>query len=426
MIDRVRWRRLVATLFLLGVVQGAAAALDRIVAVVNGDVILESALRSEFQRIAADLAAQGTTPPPQDVLLRQVLDHLIMESLQLQLARQSGIRVEDEELNFTLQNIAERNGVTLEQMRDTLAQDGISLALFREQVRKEMIITRLRQRDVVMRIDVSDREIDNLLNAEAMQGGSRRYRVAHLLIAVPEGATAAEAEAARQKMADIQRQLDSGAAFGSLAVAHSDGQNALNGGDLGWRNLGELPTLFAEALQDLEPGQVSQVLHSPGGLHLVKLMDVQGAEQHIVRQQHLRHILIRVDDDTDEQTARNRLEQLRQRIEAGESFAELARAHSEDPGTAVRGGDLGWVSPGQMVSRFQAAAEQLEPLELSPPVRSEFGWHLIQSLDEREEDQTEAYRRQRAVEQIRARKADEKLRNWLRRMRDEAYVEVRL
>ena len=426
MTARTHWHRFGLALLLWAVVPTCLAALDRIVAVVNGDVILESALRGELQRISADLAAQGTAPPPQDVLQRQVLDHLIMESLQLQLASQSGIRVEDEELNFTLQNIAERNGVTLEQMRESLAQEGISLAVFREQVRKEMIITRLRQRDVVMRIDVSDREIDNLINAEAMHGGSGRFRVAHILVAVPEGATTAESEAAREKMALIQQQLDAGADFGSLAVAHSDGQNALNGGDLGWRSLGELPTLFADALRDLQPGDVSDLINSPGGLHLIKLLETQGDEQRIVRQQHLRHILIRVDSDTDEATARRRLEQLRQRIQAGEDFAELARAHSEDPGTAVKGGDLGWVSPGQMVARFQAAAETLAPREMSPPVRSEFGWHLIQSLEERHEDQTESYRRQRAAEQIRARKADEKLRNWLRRMRDEAYVEVRL
>lgn len=413
-------------LFTLLPATGGLAALDRIVAIVNGDVILESALRSEYQRIAADLAAQGTTPPSAEVLLKQVLDHLIMESLQLQLASQSGIRVGDEELNFTLQNIAERNGVTLEQMRDSLATEGIALAQFREQVRKEMIITRLRQRDVVMRIDVSDREIDNLLNQEALHGGSQRYQVGHILIALADGATAAETAAANDKMAMLQEQLAQGADFASLAVANSDGQNALSGGDLGWRNLGELPTLFADALRNMAPGEVSDVLRSPGGLHLIQLRDRQGDEQHIVRQQRLRHILINVDEGVDENIARQRLEQLRQRIEAGEDFAELARAHSEDPASAVKGGDLGWVSPGQMVARFETAANALAPMELSAPVRTEYGWHLIQSQEEREEDQTTAYRRQRAVAQIRARKADEKLSNWLRRMRDEAYVEIRI
>ena len=405
----------------------AAAALDRIVAIVNDDVVLESALRIEIERISQDLRGRGTEPPARETLVNQVLDHLIMQELQLQLARQTGIRVEDEELNFTLQNIAERNNVSIGEMRDSLAEEGIRFAEFREQIRKEMILTRLRQRDVIQRIRVSDREIDNFLTANQGRGDARRFQLAHILIALPEGATQKQIADARERGEDITAQIDAGTNFAELAVRHSAGQNALEGGDLGWRTLGELPTLFADAVRALELGAVSPLLQSPGGFHLIRLVDVQGErEQRLIEQRQVRHILIKVDENLASEQARHRLGQLRQRIEAGEDFSALAQAHSDDPASAVRGGELGWVSPGDMVPQFDNAASALEVGTLSQPVRTDFGWHLIEVLGVRQHDGTADHLRVRAIEQIRARKADERVRNWMRRMRDEAYVEVRI
>lgn len=405
------------------------AALDRIVAVVNDNVILESALQAEVARITRDLAQRGTKPPPRDTLEKQVLDYLVAEELQLQIASQSGIRVEDEELNFTLQNIAEKNGLTIDDMRHSIEQEGLSFSQFREQIRREMIITRLQRRDVVQRINVSDREIENFLAAQAKGGDDGRVRLAHILIPIPEGPTQKQIDAARRKVDTLAEQIARGADFAGLAVANSGGQNALQGGDLGWRTAAELPAIFAAAIQNVPTGGVSGVVQSQSGFHLLKVAERQGSEQRIVEQRHLRHILIKVKEGASAEEleeARIRLSQLRQRILAGDDLAALAQAHSDDPGSAIKGGDLGWIGPGEMVARFEQAATTLPLNGLSEPVRTEFGWHLIQVLGVRNIDDTAQHRRQRAVDQIRARKADERIGNWQRRLRDEAYVEYRL
>lgn len=405
----------------------AVAALDRIVAVVNDDIILQSELQQEINRLVDELRERGTGMPPRQVLQRQTLEHLIMERLQLQRARDTGIRVDEAELNDTLKNIAEHNGVTLKEMRDSLNQEPGAFAEFRAQVQKEMVLAQLQRRDILQRIQVSDREVDNFLAAQQLSGGdSQQFHLSHILVSLPEGATKRQVEAAEKKMAGIVERLQQGADFAELALAESDGQQALQGGDLGWRNLGELPVLFADAVRNLQPGELSPVLRSPAGLHLLKVQEIRGVEQHLTEQRHLRHILIRESDSVSSAQARERLEHLRQRIELGEDFAALAQAHSDDPGSAVKGGDLGWVSDGQMVPAFEKAAKALAEGQISQPVHTQFGWHLIQSLGTREQNDTVAYRRQKAREQIRARKADEARENWLRRLRDEAYVEYRL
>lgn len=402
--------------------------LDRILAVVNDDIIMRSELDTAMRTIAQQLEQQGRPVPPASILERQVLERLIIMRLQLQLANSTGIRVDDETLNRTIQNIAAQNGLSLSAFRDVLERDGFSFAKFREDVRNEIIISRLQQRQVLNRIAVSEQEVDNFLSNQEAQGRqSTRYRLAHILIAVPEGASPEQIQEARAKAQQVHDELLAGADFAAKAAAVSAGQQALEGGDLGWREAGQIPTLFVDTVLKMKPGEISAPIRSPSGFHIVKLVDVQdSAEKHIITQTHARHILIRPNEVVSVADARLRLEQLRERILAGADFAALARAHSDDSGSAVKGGDLGWVNPGTMVPRFEEAMNQLEPGMVSEPFETEFGWHIVQVLARREHDSTEEFNRSRARELIRQRKAEEELELWLRRLRDEAYVEYRL
>lgn len=401
--------------------------LDRILAVVNDDIIMQSELDTAMRTIAQQLEQQGRPVPPASVLERQVLERLIIMRLQLQLANSTGIRVDDETLNRTIQNIAAQNGLTLSAFRDVLERDGFSFAKFREDVRNEIIISRLQQRQVINRISVSEQEVDNFLSNQETQGRqSAKYRLAHILLAVPEGASPEQIQEARAKAQQVYDELLAGADFAAKAAAVSAGQQALEGGDLGWREAGQIPTLFVDSVLKMKPGEISAPIRSPGGFHIVKLVDVQDSAKHIITQTHARHILIRPNEVVSEADARTRLEQLRERVLAGADFADLARAHSEDSGSAAKGGDLGWVNPGTMVPRFEEAMNQLEPGTVSEPFETEFGWHIVQVLERREHDSTEEVNRSRARELIRQRKAEEELELWLRRLRDEAYVEYRL
>ena len=405
----------------------ATVELDRIVALVNDDVILKSELNQRMRTVVEQLQQQGMSPPPVQVLEKQVLERLIVNRLQLQLAEENGIRVDDNTLNRTLRDIARRNKLSLSEFKSILERDGYDFSAFREDIREELILTQLRERQVETRIKVTDREVDDFLLTQAVQsGGDDQYRLGHILVAVPEAPSPEQIAAARAKGEKILHELSEGADFSQVAVAVSDGQQALKGGDLGWRKVNELPTLFAEVVLQMQPGDVSDLIRSPSGFHIVKLMEVRRSERLFITQTHARHILITPDELTSDADARIRLEQIKTRVENGEDFAALARANSEDAGTAVNGGDLGWVNPGDVVPQFQAAMDSLEPGQISDPFRSPFGWHIVQVLERRDRDSTEQVRRTRAKELIRQRKLEEEVQSWLRRLRDEAYVDYRL
>ncbi|MEJ2347082.1 MAG: peptidylprolyl isomerase [Gammaproteobacteria bacterium] len=400
--------------------------LDRIVAVVNDDVILKSELDDFVNRVKVQLRGSHTALPPERVLERQALERLVLVHLQLQLAKQTGIRVDDETLNSAIQDIAKRNGLTMDQFRQALEQDGFSFARFRENIRDQIMITRLQQRNVDNRIQVSKQEVDSYLADPRNRNDNRAFELQHILIALPEAASPARIEAGRAKAAKVLAELRQGADFGQLAVAVSDGQKALEGGKLGWFPAGQVPSLFLKALSQMKPGDISGIIRSPSGFHIIKLMAVRGAKKHIIEQTHVRHILIRTNEVVSDSDARNQLEQLRQRILNGDSFAQLARSHSEDTMSARNGGDLGWIDPGQTAPEFEREMNKLAVGQVSQPFKSRFGWHLVQVLGRRKFDDTQQYRRAQAREAIRARKRQEALELWLRRLRDEAYVQYRL
>jgi peptidyl-prolyl cis-trans isomerase SurA len=416
---------LVACLALTALPGVQARELDRILAVVNDDVIVQSELEAAMQVVREQLRQQRAQLPPEQVLQRQVLERVILTRLQLQLATSTGIRVDDETLNRAVQEIAAQNRLSLSEFRDILEADGFSFARFREDIRNEIVINRLQQRQVTNRITVTDQEVENFLANQSAQGTEHtRYRLAHILIATPEAASPEQVQAARAKAEQVLAELRAGSDFHQTAVSVSDGQQALAGGDLGWREAGQLPSLFADVAVQLAPGEVSDLIRNASGFHIVKLVDRQG-EEHVVTQTHARHILIRPDELTTHTDARNRLEQLRERVLAGEEFANLARSHSADPGSAASGGSLGWVNPGDLVPQFEEVMDRLGPGQVSEPFETPFGWHVVQVLERRQHDNTEDVRRARARELIRQRKAEEELEVWLRRLRDEAYVEIR-
>lgn len=404
-----------------------AVELDRIIAVVNDDVIMKSELDDKIRTVQNQLREQGTTLPPASILQKQVLDRLILTKLQIQMAERTGIRVDDESLNRTIRNIAQENQLSIAQFREILESDGYSYEKFREDIRNEILTSRLRQRQVDNRITVTEREIQNYMDNQEHQGEvETEYLLAHILIATPEGASATEREEASKFAKQILEDLDNGEDFAQLAATWSDSQDALEGGKLGWRKAGQVPTLFAEFVADMQKGDHSEIIRSPSGYHIIKLLDVRSSEQVVVTQTQARHILIRPDELVSDEDARRRLEQLLLRIRGGDDFADLARGHSNDSVSAADGGSLGWVSPGDLVPEFEAAMNALAPGEVSAPFKTQFGYHIVQVLDRREHDSTEDVKRAKAREAIRRRKLEEAHQNWLREMRDDAYVEYRL
>lgn len=400
--------------------------LDRIVAVVNEGIIMQSQLDAKVTQITRQLSAQGTTLPPRSVLEQQVLEQLILQEVQLQRARRLGIRVTDEQLNGTLSRVARRNGITLSELPATMAAQGIDYARYREDMRDELTLEALHQRDVMTRINVSDREIQRYLERQAASAGDQLdYDLSHILIAVPSDATGEEVQQARERALELKQRIEEGADFAELAVAWSEGQNALQGGHLGWRKGSQLPPEFFREVREMNPGDVAGPLRTGSGFHVIRLNDVRGAEKVVELQTHVRHILMRPNEIMDEQTVRQELERLRERILEGEDFADVARLHSQDPGSAINGGDLGWSSPGSFVPEFEEQLAQLEKGDISEPFRTPYGWHIVQLLDRAERDTTEEVRREQAVQAIRSGKLEQETDIWLRELRDEAYVEIR-
>jgi len=401
--------------------------LNRIVAIVNEDIIMSSQLEEAISDVVRQLQEKGTPVPEQSVLVKQVLERLVMETLQLDLAKSNGITVDDGTLNEEAQQLAAQSGMTLTEFREVLESQGFSYASFREKLRKELVIQQLRRQMVGSRITVNDQEIDNMLATLKASGqGDIEYHLAHILVAIPEGADEEKAAAAEQHARDILTRLRNGASFTDIAIAESDSQSALEGGDIGWRSLGQMPSLFLEPVKTMQVGDVSDLIRSPGGYHIIKLLEKRGDERHIVAQTNARHILLKTDEVNSDEAVRQRIENLRIRIENGEDFAALARAHSQDPLSAARGGDLGWLSQGDTVPEFEDMMNRLEPGEISKPFKTQFGWHLLQVMERRNHDSTEEYERSRVRQLIRSRKYDEELFLWLRRLRDESYVDYRI
>lgn len=422
--------RLVAALLLCLFMRqpvSAGIALDRIVAVVNDDVIMQSELDDRLRTVKNQLSEQGTPLPPGPILERQVLDRLILTKLQVQEAQHSGIRVDDETLNRTISNIAAQNQLSLEKFREVLESDGYSYEKFREDIRSEILVSRLQQRQVDNRVTVTEREIENYLATQEHQGGDEaEYLLRHILIALPETPSSSDIEATTKLAEKVLVDLRAGADFASMAATYSKGPQALEGGNLGWRKASQVPTLFADVVAHMQKGDVSDLIRNAGGFHIVKLEEVRDSEKHVITQTHVRHILIKSDELTTEDDAQARLEQVRLRIVGGADFAELARGNSNDTVSAAEGGDLGWMSPGDLVGDFEEVMNSLAPGEISQPFHTDYGWHIAQVLDRRQHDNSQELKRSQAREAIRRRKLDEARENWLREMRDEAYVEYRL
>lgn len=422
-------KRLLLPLLLLlsSGLHAAVTELNGIVAVVDDDVITRSELTQRLGDVVAQLRQKGMQLPPLKVLQRQMLERMIVEQLQLAQAKQLGIVVDEEHINKVIENIARENGLGLLQFREALQKDGVSFAYFRQQIRNEITITRLRSSQVSKRIDVTPQEVDALLASQQQkQSHNEEYRLQHILISLPTDATPEQVDSTRQRAQQVVNALQQGEDFTKLAISHSQGPQALDGGDIGWRRLAQLPTPFAKALEEMAIGEHSSLIRSGNGFHLLKLVEKRGSQRHIVRQVKARHILLRSSELVADHDAKQRLARLRERILGGEDFSALATAHSEDPGSARNGGDLGWADPSIYVQAFRDALKETAPGKISKPFKSQFGWHILQVQQWREHDNTEEYLRNKAFEALRARKTEEETENWLRSLRDEAYVELRL
>lgn len=399
---------------------------DRIVAVVNDEVVTLYELRTRLNMALGQLQRQGTPLPPRDVLERQMLERLVMDKVQLQHAREIGLRVDDGQLESALQRIAANNKMTPAQFRETLQKDGIPYAKFREEIRDEMTISRVRDREVDSKIVISEGEIDNYLSGDSSKGGGEEYDMAHILLRAPESANPEQLQRLKAKADQIYERLRKGEDFAQLAAAYSDAPDGLQGGSLGLRPLDRLPSIFAEAAQRLKPGEVAPILRSPNGFHIVKLNGKRGGTAlPAVQQTRARHILIKVNEVVSESDAKHRLTGLLDRIKHGAKFEELARLYSQD-GSAAKGGDLGWIYPGDTVPQFEQAMNDLPIGVVSPPVQSPFGFHLIEVLERRVQDVSSDRQRGAARQVLKERKLDEAYQDWLRQARDRAYVELRL
>jgi peptidyl-prolyl cis-trans isomerase SurA len=402
------------------------ATIDRIVAVVNNEVITRNELSVRVARAASQLTRQGTPAPPLADLERQLLERMITDRAVVQFARENGLRVDDTELDRAIDRIAEENQMVTAQLRAALEKDGIPFARFREDIRGEIILARLREREVTDKIVITDSEIDNLLAAPQAGTADAESNVSHILVRVPENATPEQVQARLARAEQALAQLKSGTDFRQVAASYSEAPDALQGGLMGWRENARLPTLFAEATQGLKPGELSGVLRSPAGFHIIRLNDRRGGKQAaVVQQTQARHILIKVSEIVSESEGRNRLLNLKERLDNKANFAQLARGNSEDT-SASRGGDLGWLSPGDTVPEFERMMDKLQPGQISEPVRSPFGWHLIQVVARRTADMSNERKRLAARQTLRERKGEEAFQEWVRQTRDRAYVEVRL
>jgi peptidyl-prolyl cis-trans isomerase SurA len=402
-----------------------AEVLGKIAAVVENDVILEQELDKEVASIAQRIQASKTQMPPEYILRKQVLEKMIIDKLQRQLAEKAGINVTEEMLNNSAADIAQRNNMTLQQFRAELDRQGISYKSFLDNMRNEIIINQLRSREIGGRIKVTDREVDHYMETQDQIGSEAvQYHLGHVLIAVREAASSADIQKALSKADDIVRKLRAGQDFTQTAMSDSDDDNALKGGDLGWRTINDVPTLFTDKVSNMRAGEVADPIRSPSGFHIIKMLEVKGLDNHTITKTKVRHILIKTNELIDDEEAKKRLLALKARIADGDDFAALARAHSDDKGSALKGGSLDWVGPGDLVRPFEEAMGKLDINAISEPVQTQFGWHLIQVLDRENKDDSLEHKKNIVRDAIRKRKIEEETELWMRRLRDEAYVEI--
>ncbi len=407
-------------------INAQAAVLDRIIAVVNEGVVLQSDLDQALESTRQQIKSRNIPTPPEDSLRAQVLERLILVRVQTQRAQQAGIRIDDRELNEVMTGLAQRSNLTLTEFANELRRGGMDYLALREQVRDEVTVNRLRQREVDSRVLVTDQDIDLFL-ANRVSQDDGEYRLLHILVNIPDGATPDERGQARGEIEELARKIADGEDFSGIAIAHSDGQQALQGGDLDWRKLDDLPTLFAKQVVQMKTGEVSPVLEAAGGFHLIKLAAKRGDEPaQMLEEVRARHILLQSNTLRTEEQSRAQIRDLHERISQGEDFAELAGKFSDDPGSKNADGDLGWQSPEVYAPEFKEAVTTLDKGQLSDPFRTQFGWHIVEVLDRRTRDVTEEARRGQARAAIHRRKAAEEYDTWLRRLRDEAYIEYRL
>lgn len=405
----------------------AAVLVDRIVAVVNSEVITSREVAERVKAVTQQLSQQGTPLPPADVLQKQVLERMLTDRLQIQLAKETALRVDDLQLDRTVARVAETNKMSLTEFRHALERDGIQFDKFREEIRNEIMLSRLREREVDNRIVVTDNEIDYFLSQQdASQATASEYNLGHILLRLPDQASPEQVDKQRARAGEVLLQLREGADFAKLAVSYSDAPNALQGGAMGWRARDRLPELFAHASDGMKPGEVSGIIRSPAGFHVLKLIDRRGGgAPALVEQTHARHILVKTSEIVSEADARRKLSNLRERMVHGADFGELAKLNSDDA-SSIRGGDLGWIYPGDTVPEFERVMNSLKVEQLSEPFVTPFGWHLMQVLERRQADVSGERKRQGARLILRERKADEAYQEWLRQLRDRAFVEYRL
>ncbi|MFH2135989.1 MAG: peptidylprolyl isomerase [Pseudomonadota bacterium] len=425
--------RIMLTLLLLASSAATAEAaqgpklIDDIRVVVNEEVITRLELDERMRVVISQLQRQGTRLPDRAILEKQVLERMIMEKLQMQFAKETGVQVDDVQLEGALQRIAQQNKFpSLAAFRSKLDKEGIDFAKFREEIRGEMLTGRLREREVDSKLVISEADIEAFLATQETQGNKgEELKLAHILVVVPEQATAASIRNFQRKAEDALAKLKAGAPFSQIAAGYSDARDALQGGELGWRPTNQLPALFSEPLAEMKPGEFSPLLRSPSGFHIIKLLDRRSSDTPVfITQTHARHILIKTSELVSENEAKARLQEIKRRIDKGADFAEQARLHSED-GSAAQGGDLNWISPGETVPEFEKAMDALKVGQVSGLVQSGFGWHLIQVLERRNTDISAEQKKQQARQAIRAYKSDDAYQDWLRQLRDRAFIEYR-
>ena len=404
-----------------------AEFLDHIVAVVEDDVILERELSIETHNIAQKLKSNKVMVPPDFILRKQVLERIIIDKLQKQMAERSGIRVNDAMLKSSSTDIARRNNLTLSEFRRELEGQGISFKQFQSDLKSEIIINQLRAKEIGSRIKVTDREVNHYLETQGEIGEEKiQYHLGHILISVPEAASSMIIQKAVIKAESVIESLRSGADFHKTAMSFSDSDSALTGGDLGWRTLGKIPTILVDSTAKMKKNEVANLIRSPSGFHIIKLIDKKGLDKHIVTKTKARHILIKTNELLGDEDAQKRLLALRDRINDGDDFETLARSNSDDKASALDGGGLGWVGKGDLVPPFEAAMNKLSLNEISPPVQTQFGWHIIQVLERKDKDNSTEHKKSRIKEEIRKKKIEEETELWLRRLRDEAFVDIKL
>ena len=425
------WRLLLGSVLLassqLGLAQSNAVSLDRVVAIVDKDVVLESELNERKASILERLKGQYQQLPPEDVLNKQILEQLIIERIELGMAERYEIQVEEAEIDQAIGRVLQKNQITLAQLEADLKNQGLTIDGLRKQMRNELTISHLQQGIVNSRIKITEQDINNFLaSSDGKFATSPDYHIGHILIAVSSSADADTIAAAEKQANEIYQKLQSGSDFSQMAISYSNDQAALQGGDIGWRKLAQLPELFGDQMAQLVEGQVSKPFRSGAGFHILKNIEQRGGGEQLVEQTHARHILIKTSEIMDDAQARQKLLDLKMRIEKGEDFGKLAREHSEDTGSMLSGGDLGWATPGMFVPEFEEAMGNTAIGGITRPFKSQFGWHILQVIERRKEDMSDKMKRNQAANVLRSRRFDEEFQLWLTQIREEAYVEIKL